>query len=127
MDYQFVCEGSNIGFLNFGPHSWMSSFDSAMSLRRLNPLLPLSLAHEHRRKELPGIAALYLHNILRRAGRDDLAAAVAAFGAQVDHPVGGLDDFEVVLDDDNRVAAFNQFVKDFKQLRNIVEVQAGRG
>ena len=35
---------------------------------------------------------------------DDQAAARAALGAQVDDPVGGLDDVQVVLDDDDGVA-----------------------
>jgi hypothetical protein len=30
-------------------------------------------------------------------GRDNLAAGVAAFGAEIDHVVVGLDDIEVVL------------------------------
>jgi len=36
--------------------------------------------------------------------RDDAAAAFAAFGAQVDDPVGLLDYVEVVLDDEDGVA-----------------------
>ncbi len=53
-----------------------------LSLRRLNTLLPLVLAaREHGAEKLPAVAALDLHNFLRRALRDDLAAAVAAFGA----------------------------------------------
>ena len=34
------------------------------------------------------------------SGGYDFAAGVAAFGAHVDDPVGGLDDVEVVLDDE---------------------------
>ena len=41
---------------------------------------------------------------LGRALGDDAAAALAALGAQVNDPVGGLDDVEVVLDDDQGVA-----------------------
>jgi hypothetical protein len=33
------------------------------------------------------------------AGHDSFAAGVAAFGAEIDHVVVGLDDVEVVLDD----------------------------
>ena len=33
-------------------------------------------------------------------GGDDMAAGVAAFGTEVDDPIGGLDDVEVVLDDE---------------------------
>jgi pSer/pThr/pTyr-binding forkhead associated (FHA) protein len=56
---------------------------------------------------------------------DDLAAAVAAFGAEVDDPVGGLDDFEIVLDHHHRVAVVDQLVQHFQQLAHVVEMQAG--
>src|SRR5580698_4778153 len=60
-------------------------------LRRLNPLLlPARPApRQHRLQERPGITALLPHDVLRRSRGDDLAAAVAAFGAEVDDPVGG--------------------------------------
>src|SRR5665213_1701985 len=64
------------------------------SLRRLDlplPTTPSILPRQHRRQELPGVAPLHLDHILGRALRDDLAAAVAALGAEVDQPVRGLD------------------------------------
>jgi hypothetical protein len=66
--------------------------------------------------------------VLGRAGDrgdDDFAAAVAAFGTEIDDPVGGLDDFEIVLDHDHRVALVDQFVQHFEQLGDVVEMQAG--
>jgi hypothetical protein len=59
------------------------------------------------------------------AGGDDLAAAVAAFGAEIDDPVGGLDDVEIVLDHHHGVALLDQLVQHFQQLGDIVEMQAG--
>jgi diacylglycerol O-acyltransferase / wax synthase len=53
------------------------------------------------------------------------AAAVAALGAEVDDPVGGLDDVEVVLDHDDRVALVDQAVQHVEQLADVVEVQPG--
>ena len=49
---------------------------------------------------MPGVAPRLFRHLLRRAHRHDLAALVAAFGPQVDDPVGGLDDLGVsaVLD-----------------------------
>ena len=52
-------------------------------------------------------------HFLRRALGDDAPAAFAALGSQVDDPVGGLDDVEVVLDDDDRVAFVAQRVRRF--------------
>src|SRR5882724_8815757 len=58
---------------------------------------------------------------------DDAAAAFAAFGAEVDDPVGLLDDVEVVLDDEHGVAKIDQPLEDIEELSNVVEVQAGGG
>ena len=66
-------------------------------------------------------------DILRGAGDHDLTAANAAFRAQVDDPVGGLDDVEVVLDDDDGVAVIAQPVQYGQRLRDVVEMQAGGG
>ena len=56
---------------------------------------------------------------------DDLAAGVAAFGPEIDDPVGGADHVEVVLDDDQRMAGREQLAERAQQLRDVVEVQAG--
>ncbi len=61
------------------------------------------------------------------ADGDDLAAADAAFGAHVDDPVGGLDDVEVVLDDEERAAAVDEFAEGGEELGDVVEVEAGGG
>src|SRR4051794_12204088 len=58
------------------------------------------------------------------ADRDDLAAAVAAFGTEVDDPVGGLHDVEVVLDDNHGVPLVDQLVQHLEQLLGVLEMQA---
>ena len=60
-----------------------------------------------------------------RAGGHDEAALVARLGPQVDHPVGGLDHVQVVLDHHDRVAQIDQPVEHVQQLGQVVEVQAG--
>ena len=45
-----------------------------------------------------GVAGGVGGDLLGGADGDDLAASAAALGAHVDHPVGGLDDVEIVLD-----------------------------
>ena len=66
------------------------------------------------------------HDVFRRAGGHDVAAAVARLGAHVDDPVGRLDHVEVVLDHDDGVAQVDQPIEHVEQLGHVVEVQAGR-
>ncbi len=65
--------------------------------------------------------------LLRRAEGDQLAACLAALGAQLDQPVAGADHIEVVLDQDDGVARIQQLGKGAHQLGDVVEVQAGGG
>jgi hypothetical protein len=58
---------------------------------------------------------------------DDPPAAIAAFGSEVDQPVGGLDHVEVVLDHHDRVAAVPQALQHGEQQFDVLEVQAGGG
>src|SRR5579863_908457 len=66
-------------------------------------------------------------NVLRGARGDDPSAAFAAFGPEIDHPVRGLDDIQVVLDHDDGVALVAQAVQHLQQLLDIVKMQPGRG
>src|SRR5690606_4754672 len=80
---------------------------------------------ENRPQKLTGVGTLHPRDLLRRAGRDDLAAARAPLGAEVDDPVGRLDDVEVVLDDDDRVAGVHQPPEHLEQPAHVLEVEAG--
>src|SRR5690606_29358871 len=62
-------------------------------------------------EEATGVTLLDGGDVLRRAGREDLSAARAALGAEVDHPVRRLDDIEVVLDDDHGVPLVDESVE----------------
>ena len=72
--------------------------------------------------------ALFAHgDLFRRARRDDRAAAVAPFRAEVDDPIGDLDDVEVVLDDDDGVAGVHQLLQHLDQAVDVGDVQPGGG
>ncbi|MNC34463.1 hypothetical protein D3C75_828980 [compost metagenome] len=62
-------------------------------------------------------------HLLRRAGHQDAATTGAPFRPQIDDPVGGFDDVQVVLDDDYGVAPIPQLVQHLEQLLDVVEVQ----
>ena len=59
-------------------------------------------------QEAAGVALRDLRHLLGRSLGDDRAAAVAALGTEVDDPVGRLDDVEVVLDHEHRVALVDE-------------------
>ena len=67
-----------------------------------------------------------LGDILRHACGDDTATAIATFRAEIDQPIGGLDDFEIVFDDQHRVAGLDQRMQHFQQLAHVLEMQARR-
>lgn len=55
-------------------------------------------------EEVPRMACSRFAYYFWRTGGKNSTAAVAAFRAEVDDPVGGADDVEVVLDDNDGVA-----------------------
>jgi hypothetical protein len=55
----------------------------------------------------------------------DLAAPAAAFWTHVDDPVGGFDDVEIVLDDQERAASLDEFAEGREEFGYVVEVEAG--
>ena len=58
---------------------------------------------------------------------DDVASVRAAFGAEIDDPIGGFDHIQVVLDHDHRVAGVHQAIQNAKQLAYIVEMETRCG
>ena len=54
---------------------------------------------------------LVSRDLLRRSGRHHGTAAISAFRAEVHDPIGRLDDVEVVLDHEHRVAAIDEPVQ----------------
>ena len=56
-----------------------------------------------------------------------MTALGSAFGAEVDDPVGALDDLDVVLDDEEAVAFVDEALEELYQEGDVVEVEAGGG
>src|SRR5438445_10801286 len=96
-------------------------FSGALSGRRAPPRLA-RLDAQRLAQGLAGIARLVRRDLLRRPLGDEAAAAVAAFGAEVDDPVGGLDDIDVVLDHPHRVAGVAPPMQYFEQQLDVVEM-----
>jgi hypothetical protein len=58
---------------------------------------------------------------------DDAAAGRAAFGSEVDDPVGGFDDIEVMFDDDDGVSGIDETVEDIEEFPDVIEVESCGG
>ena len=80
---------------------------------------------EHGSQRPAGVTFGTCGDVLGGAGGNDLPALVAGVGAEVNDPIGGLHDVEVVLDDEHGVAGIHEPLKDLKEHAHVVEVQAG--
>src|SRR4029450_11682933 len=98
-----------------GSRSWSGPTRSSSDGRARLQADPLA-------QELAGVGALGPGDPLRRALGHDLAAAVAALGAEVEYPVGRLDHVQVVLDHDHRVAGVDQAVEEPEQRVYVLEM-----
>src|SRR5262249_30609259 len=56
---------------------------------------------------LAGVGTRILHHIFGRAAGHDLTAAITALRPQIDDPVGGLDDLEIMLDHHHGIAGID--------------------
>ncbi len=62
--------------------------------------------------------------MFRRALGDDLAAGLAAIGAEVENPVGRRDHVEIMLDYDHRVAGLHETPEGLQENLDITEMKA---
>ena len=65
------------------------------------------------------------NDLLRGSLGHDETAGIAGFRAEVDDPVGGLDDVQVMFHSDHGIAEIDEAVEHVEQLLNVVEVEAG--
>src|SRR5258708_151875 len=100
---------------------------TAMRLLRVAIVVTVVGNVEDASEGLAGVGLFCAGDEVGRALGDDAAAAFAAFGAEVDDPVGLLDDVEVVLDDEHGVAEIDEALQDVEEFSNVVEMQAGGG
>ena len=75
---------------------------------------------------MAGVAVSLCRDGFRCTRGDDPAAAIAAFGAHVDDPVGTFDHIEIVLDHQHRVAHVGQAIQHIQQIMDVGKMQAGR-
>ena len=64
-----------------------------------------------------------LGQFLRRADCNDGAATVATIWAEINNPVRGFDDVQVVFDDQHRIALINQAAEHGQEPADVLEVK----
>src|SRR4051812_16456400 len=102
--------------------TWLSG---SRGLRRLGLWLLRRSLRKRRPQVAARVAAVALCDRLGCSLRDDAPAAIAALRPEVDDPVGGLDDIQVVLDHHHGVAGVAQALQHAEQHLDVVEMQAG--
>src|SRR6266567_8293885 len=105
------------------PHSAVASSSARSACRRV-------IAPSGRSRDVPEIASRgrvgVASDVLGSPLRDDAPARVAGARSQLDHPVGPLDDVEMVLDDEHGVTGVDEPVEHAAQGSDVVEVQTRR-
>src|SRR5271157_1476937 len=94
---------------------------------RASRSVAIAIPLQHSRQVLACVRSRKLGNRFRRPCSYDIPAARPALRPQVDHPVGGLDHFEIMLDHQNRSSGINQTSKRRQQFTYIVKMQSRRG
>ena len=75
---------------------------------------------------MPCIAGLNFGNIFRSSSGNDLPTPVTTFRANIDHMVGGFHHIQIVFDNADRISLLDQLVQHFKQLFDVLKMQARR-
>ena len=78
-----------------------------------------------RRRYMARVAVGHPGDFFRRAFGDNPAAPCPAFRPQVDHPIGGFYNVQIVFDDEQCVAGVAQFEENVQEFGHIVKMQAG--
>src|SRR5690348_18073904 len=65
-------------------------------------------------------------NVLRPPRRDHLPASITGLGTEVDHPVGQLDDVEIVLDEHERMPRVHETIEDLGETPNVFQMKTRR-
>ena len=85
---------------------------------------PFRVPPEHRRQITPCIGAFCLRDLFRGSCGNQLTAHVAAFRAQIDNVIRGLDHVQIMLDDNHGVACFDESLEHHEQALNISHMQS---
>src|SRR5215475_12657088 len=85
----------------------------------------IAVLHEKFAEKLACVGLIVARNLFGRTSGNDFAAEIAAFGAEVDEPISGFDDIEIMFDDEKRCTGFEEFAECREKLGDIIEMKTG--
>src|SRR3989442_4366744 len=98
-----------------------------MRLLRVAIVLTIVRDAEDAGEDLAGVGLFGAGDEFGGALGGDAAVAFAAFGTEVNDPIGLLDNVEMVLDDAHGVTEIKEALQSVEKFSDVVEVQARRG
>jgi len=81
-------------------------------------------ARQEATQEPPGVRMRMARQLFGRSGSDNPSAGVAAFGAEIDHPVCFRNQLEIVLDHQDCMSAIHEALEHLDQAPHVGVVQA---
>src|SRR5580704_5676707 len=102
-------------------------FRRSLILRAISAIGVCAVAVQGAGENLSSVGFFHARHLFGRALSNDAAALFAAFGAEINDPVGLFDDVEIMLDDQYRVAERDKAVENVEKFFYIVEMQPGGG
>src|SRR5271170_3311813 len=102
-------------------------FRRSLILRAISAIGVCAVAVQGAGENLSGVGFFHARHLFGRALRNDAAALFAAFGAQINDPVGLFDDVEIMLDDQDRIAKRDEAIEHVEKFFYVVKMQAGGG
>src|SRR5260370_13080614 len=83
----------------------------------------MAVSVQEAREKAARVRLRIARHLLGSSHRDDLAALIASLGAQIDQPVGGFDDVEIMFNHQQRSATLEQLAERAEELGDVIEVQ----
>src|SRR4051812_40200274 len=63
-------------------------------------------------------------HIFRRSGGDEISSALPAFGTEINQPVGGFNDIEIMLNDHDGVSCVDEPLQHRQKFLDVVKMQS---
>src|SRR5689334_9719376 len=87
---------------------------------------PIDATRQHVAQPTPGVRLIDARKFFWTSDGNHLTATIASFWAEIDHPIGELDDIEIMLDEHECVSRVDEAIEHLREATDVLEVQARR-